>query len=259
MEKRINVNEFIFGRTKAEKKLQVLDAMSDNDIRKTSDATILRIYKECRGKDSDGKPNDRFWIKCDRRAGNNWNSTIEFIYESKGHAYLCLYVQSTKTDSSDFVSFNEFNKATFHGYCEYLKMRYTYNSDDIVNVIRDILKEYVYYTYIEKNERERRKLKECVCKRGVNPLIDKYFDKWKLGHMVGSPISKYTSNDSLTKYKGYYNGKDALKRYVEGNLDALVGLSDEELAKVLNEVWMKEYDKFKKTFDVHEYKKSLWW
>ena len=63
MEKKINVNEFIFGRTKAEKKLQVLDAMSDNDIRKTSDATILRIYKECRGKDSDGKPNDRFWIK----------------------------------------------------------------------------------------------------------------------------------------------------------------------------------------------------
>lgn len=57
MEKKINVNEFIFGRTKAEKKLQVLDAMSDNDIRKTSDATILRIYKECRGKDSDGKPN----------------------------------------------------------------------------------------------------------------------------------------------------------------------------------------------------------
>ncbi len=247
----MNVNVFLFGNETAANKLKALDAASSGEIRQTTEKTILRIFKEC----CDGK--DRFYIK--QNAGNNWDSTIEFIYESKGHAYLCLYVQSTKTDSSDFVSFNEFNKATFHGYCEYLKMRYTYNSDDIVNVIRAILKEYVYYTYIEKNERERRKLKESVCKRGVNPLIDKYFDKWKLGHMVGSPISKYTSNDSLTKYKGYYNGKDALKRYVEGNLDALVGLSDEELAKVLNEVWMKEYDKFKKTFDVHEYKKSLWW
>lgn len=247
----MNVNEFIFGNETPQNKLKALDAASSSEIRQTTEKTILRIFKEC----CDGR--DRFYIKED--AGNNWDSTIEFIYESKGHAYLCLYVQSTKTDSSDFVSFNEFNRDTFRGYCENLKMRYTYNSNDIVNVIRAILKEYVNYTYIEKDARERRKLKESVCVRGINPLIDKYYDKWDLKYMAGKPISRYASNDSITRYKGYYNGKDVLKQYVEDNLDSLVGLPDAELVKVLDEVWKKEFDKFKKTFDVYEYKKSLWW
>ena len=55
MEKNFNVNEFIFGRTKAEKKLEVLDNLNANDLRMATNDTILRIFKECRGMDVDGK------------------------------------------------------------------------------------------------------------------------------------------------------------------------------------------------------------
>ena len=106
MKQAFNINEFVFGRTKAEKKLEVLDSLNGTELRKATDATILRIYKECRGKDSDGKPYDRFRINNDRRAGNLlggtnfWNSLIEFVYEYNGRAYICFYVQNSSTDSS---------------------------------------------------------------------------------------------------------------------------------------------------------------
>lgn len=233
MEKRINVNEFIFGRTKAEKKLQVLDAMSDNDIRKTSDATILRIYKECRGKDSDGNPHDKFYIKNDRRAGNDWNSTIEFVYEYKGKAYIDFYVQNTKTDWGESVSYERFKAGTeFRGYSDYLNTYFRYDADDIANVIRCILKEFVYYKYIERAERER---KERIAKvlhwKIYNPVCNQFYDEWRCRYDGGYPGAPH---DRIDRYR---RAEKAVKEYVEQHIDELDGKTTEELQAIYRKIF----------------------
>lgn len=231
MEKRINVNEFIFGRTKAEKKLQVLDAMSDNDIRKTSDATILRIYKECRGKDSDGKPNDRFWIKCDRRAGNNWNSTIEFIYEYKGKPYLCLYVQNSSTDTSTCDSYTNFNYGSkYNGSCRLGS--FTYDADEIAGVIRCILKEFVYYKYIEREERERReRIAKVLHWKIYTPVCNHFYDEWRCKYESGGVFS------STPRLDRYHRAKKAVEDYVEQHIDELDGKTTEELQAIYRKIF----------------------
>lgn len=239
MEKRINVNEFIFGRTKAEKKLQVLDAMSDNDIRKTSDATILRIYKECRGKDSDGKPNDKFYIKNDRRAGNClggsrfWNSTIEFIHEYRGKACIEFYVQNTKTDWSESVDYDRFKSSTeFRGYCDHLDTYFRYDSTDIANVIRCILKEFVYYKYIERAERERReKVAALLHYKIYNPVANQFYDEWRCKY------EGYGFNCSTPRTDRYYRAKKAVNDYVQEHADELFGKSAEELQAIYRKIF----------------------
>ena len=239
MEKKINVNEFIFGRTKAEKKLQVLDAMSNNDIRKTSDATILRIYKECRGKDSDGKPNDRFWIDNKRRAGNClggngfWNSTIQFIYEYKGKAHIDFYVQNTKTDCGEGVSYERFNAGTeFRGYSDYLDTFFRYDADDIANVIRCILKEFVYYKYIERAERERReKIAKVLHWKIYNPVCNHFYNEWGCKYEGGYPGAPHSRLDR------YYRAKKAVEEYVEQHIDELAGKATEELQAIYRKIF----------------------
>ena len=239
MEKKINVNEFIFGRTKAEKKLQVLDAMSDNDIRKASDATILRIYKECRGKDSDGKPNDKFYIKNDRRAGNClggnnfWNSTIEFIYEYKGKAYIDFYVQNCKTDWGESVSYERFKAGTeFRGYSDHLDTYFRYDSTDIANVIRCILKEFVYYKYIERAERERReKVAALLHWKIYNPVCNHFYDEWRCKYESGGVFR------STPRLDRYHRAEKAVKDYVQEHADELFGKSAEELQAIYRRIF----------------------
>jgi len=241
MEKRFNVNEFVFGRTKAEKKLEVLDNLSANDLRMATNETILRIFKECRGKDDDGKPRDKFYIKNDRRVGNClggsniWNSTIEFIHEYKGRACIEFYVQNTKTDWGECVEYNTFKSGTeFRGYSEHLSTYFRYNSDDIANVIRCILKEFVYYKYIERAERERReKFNTIAGWKVINPVYNYFYEKWDCWHRM-----EY--NDSLRK--AYYAGKKAVEEYAKENAEELFGKSVEELQTIYKQVFRKAAD-----------------
>ena len=222
--KNINVNEFVFGRTKAEKKLEVLDAMSDIDIRKVTDATILRIYKECRGKDSDGKPNDRFWIKGDRREGNNWNSTIEFVYEHQGKACLCLYIQNSSTDSSICMSLDTFKRGgSWYGT---IRGTYTYSLGDVSRTLRCILKEFVYYKYIEREERERKeKISALLHWKIVNPVYNKFYEEWRC---------KYESGGwrDTPRTDRYHRAKKAVENYAAEHVDELTGKPTEELQSI---------------------------
>lgn len=239
MEKKINVNEFIFGRTKAEKKLEVLDDLNGRELRMVTNETMLRIYKECRGKDSDGKPNDRFWIKNDRRAGNClggnnfWNSTIEFIYEYKGKAYISFYVQNTKTDWGENVSYDTFkSEVKYRGYCEHLNTYFTYDSADIANVIRCILKEFVYYKYIERAERERReKVAALLHWKIYNPVCNHFYDEWRCKYDGGYPGAPHSRIDR------YHRAEKAVKDYVQEHADELFGKSAEELQAIYRRIF----------------------
>ena len=228
MEKNININEFLFSRTRANKKLEVIKAMSDNDIRKTNAATMLRIYKEC--KKSGG---DRFYIDSNRRVGNNWCSTIEFIYEWKGRPYLCLYVQNSSTDSSTSVSFDEFNRYNrYEGYCENLNKHFTYDSDDIARTIRCILSEYVYYKYIERQARENReRIESLLHYKIVNPVYDYFYDEWRCKYQGGYPGAPH---DRLDRY---YRAKKAVESYAAEHVNELVGKSTEELQTLYKKIF----------------------
>ena len=233
MEKNFNVNEFIFGRTKAEKKLAVLDQLSGNDLRKATNETILRIFKECRGKDDDGKPRDKFYISNKRAAGNNWNSTIEFIHEYKGRACIEFYVQNTKTDWGESVDYNTFKNGTeFSGYCSHLGTTFRYNSKDIANVIRCILKEFVYYKYIERAEREHReKIAALLHYKILNPVLNKFYADWRCRFDGGYPGAPHDRIDR------YHRAEKAVKGYVAEHADELTGKSAEELQKIYSNIF----------------------
>jgi hypothetical protein len=239
MEKKFNVNEFIFGRTKAEKKLEVLDNLSGSELRKATNETILRIFKECRGKDSDGKPYDKFYIKNDRRAGNClggsrfWNSTIEFIHEYRGKACIEFYVQNTKTDWGESVDYDRFKANTeFRGYSDYLNTYFRYDSTDIANVIRCILKEFVYYKYIERAERERReKVAALLHWKIYNPVCNQFYDEWRCKYDGGYPGAPHSRIDR------YHRAEKAVKGYVQEHADELFGKSAEELQAIYRKIF----------------------
>lgn len=239
MGKNFNVNEFVFGRTKAEKKLQVLDSLNGQELRKATNDTILRIYKECRGKDSDGKPYDRFRINNDRRAGNLlggtrfWNSLIEFIYEHNGRAYICFYVQNSSTDSSECVSYDSFKSGSeYRGYCDRLNASFRYDSEDIANVIRCILKEFVYYKYIEKAVRERReRIAKVLHYKIVNPVCNQFYDEWRCKYESGGVFR------STPRLDRYHRAEKAVREYVEGHIDELDGKSVEELQEIYRKIF----------------------
>lgn len=233
MEKSININEFIFGRTKAEKKLAVLDQLSGNDLRRATNDTILRIFKECRGKNDNGKPNDKFYIKNDRRAGNNWNSTIEFIHEYKGRACIEFYVQNTKTDWGESVEYNTFKSGTeFRGYCDYLGTSFRYSYDKVTEVIRCILKEFVYYKYIERAEREHReKIAALLHWKIYNPVANKFYADWRCRFDGGYPGAPHDRIDR------YHRAEKAVKGYVAEHVDELTGKSAEELQKIYSDIF----------------------
>ena len=230
MEKNFNVNEFIFGRTKAEKKLAVLDQLGDNDLRKATNDTILRIFKECRGKDSDGKPNDRFWINGDRREGNNWNSTIEFVYEHQGKACLCLYIQNSSTDSSICMSLDKFKRGgSWYGT---IRGTYTYSMEDVSRTLRCILKEFVYYKYIERAEREHKeKIAALLHWKIVNPVYNKFYDLWRCKYECGGCF-RDTPNTNR-----YHRAKKAVEGYATEHVDELTGMSAEELQKIYSDIF----------------------
>ena len=224
----IDINKFLFSRTKAEKKLKVLDRLSGTELRKVTNETMLRIYKEC----CEGR--DRFYIKSDRRAGNDWNSTIEFIYEYKGRAYVCLYVQNSSTDSSECVSYGEFNgSAKYRGYCDRLTMFFTYNSEDIANVIRCILKEYVYWKYIEKDERERaERIRKTLYEVGrYGHICDEFYTDWRCRYEGFGFMSPTPRTDR------YHRAKKAVENYFTEHIDELYGKPADELQALIRKIF----------------------
>ena len=223
MEK-IDINKMVFSNTPSENKLHYIKTLSNEEILATTGGTILRIYNECHG------DRDRFYIKPERRVGNNWNSTIEFIYEYQNKPCVCIYIQNSSTDSSITMSFAEFKRGgTWHGH---IAGSYTYQSDDVARTIRCILAEYVYYTDLEKEENLRKeKLASITNWKIFNPVCDYFYDYLRLGNL---PFSYATTTSA---YKRYIKGKDAIAEYAAEHLDELYGKSEDELKAIYKDVF----------------------
>ncbi len=153
--------DIIFSRTNPLRKLEIIRNLKGSELWATPKSTIERIVKET-GRNRYKSRDKELYIDHDRRAGNNWNSTIESISLVKGKLYVGIYLQYDSTDTSTTETYEEFFlMRTYHGSIERSDWRgnprtyyFEYSIDEKAEVIRSILLEYIYTKYAEKLKKE---------------------------------------------------------------------------------------------------------
>ena len=103
----MNINELIFSRTQPQKKIDIINALSEDELLSTSEATIKRIVKDA-GRRMWKTRDKELRISHERRAGNAWNSLIEAVELIKGRLYLEVYLQYENTDTSTSEEYDDF-------------------------------------------------------------------------------------------------------------------------------------------------------
>ena len=153
----MNINELIFSRTQPQKKIDIINALSEDELLSTSEATIKRIVKDA-GRRRWKTRDKELRISHERRAGNAWNSLIEAVELIKGRLYLEVYLQYENTDTSTSEEYDDFfRRGNFRGEVRRLDRYgngrtyyYLYNTSDKASVMKSILLEYVYTKYADK-------------------------------------------------------------------------------------------------------------
>ena len=153
----MNINEFIFSRTQPQKKIDIINALSEDELLSTSEATIKRIVKDA-GRRMWKTRDKELRISHERRAGNAWNSLIEAVELIKGRLYLEVYLQYENTDTSTSEEYDDFfRNGNFRGEVRRLDRYgngrtyyFLYNLSDKASVMKSILLEYVYTKYADK-------------------------------------------------------------------------------------------------------------
>ncbi len=156
-----NINDVIFSRTQPLKKIAIINGLKVDELWNTNKATIARIVREV-GRNRYRSRDKELYISHDRRAGNNWNSTIERISLVKRVLFVDIYIQYDSTDTCTVETYEEFfMMRTYHGSIERDDWRgnprtyyFEYSVDEKAEVIRSILLEYVYTKYAEKLKKE---------------------------------------------------------------------------------------------------------
>ena len=153
----MNINELIFSRTQPQKKIDMINALSEDELLSTSEATIKRIVKDA-GRRMWKTRDKELRISHERRAGNAWNSLIEAVELIKGRLYLEVYLQYENTDTSTSEEYDDFfRNGNFRGEVRRLDRYgngrtyyFLYNLSDKASVMKSILLEYVYTKYADK-------------------------------------------------------------------------------------------------------------
>jgi hypothetical protein len=153
----MNINEFIFSRTQPQKKIDTINALSEDELLSTSEATVKRIVKDA-GRRMWKTRDKELRISHERRAGNAWNSLIEAVELIKGRLYLEVYLQYENTDTSTSEEYDDFfRNGNYRGevrrsdrYGNGRTYYFLYNSSDKASVMKSILLEYVFTKYAAK-------------------------------------------------------------------------------------------------------------
>ena len=153
----MNINELIFSRTQPQKKIDIINALSEDELLSTSEATIKRIVKDA-GRRMWKTRDKELRISHERRAGNAWNSLIEAVELIKGRLYLEVYLQYENTDTSTSEEYDDFfRNGNYRGEVRRLDRYgngrtyyFLYNLSDKASVMKSILLEYVYTKYADK-------------------------------------------------------------------------------------------------------------
>lgn len=155
----MNINVELFKRYKPAKKLEIIGKLTESELLNVTSSTILRIIKEA-GNGNSQKARSKFkTLRLIGRKGNDWNSTVEDIYNwKKDEIYLTVYIQGDDTDTSVSCSWKEFADLRYDSVC-LGKLRESFNNgydhsvpanyskSNRAEVIRDILYTYVHRKY----------------------------------------------------------------------------------------------------------------
>ena len=153
----MNINELLFSRKTAKKKLEIVNNLTEKELLSVKKETFVRIIKEA-GQGAPKSRNKVLRISQDRQEGNDWNSTLELIEIYKKEVFVGLYVQYGNTDKSIYSFFeNFFSDGEYRTHVNYSdrygqqKIAYFYYSQrDKARCIRSILLEYLYTKYADK-------------------------------------------------------------------------------------------------------------
>ena len=153
----MNINEFIFSRTQPQKKIDTINALTQEELLSIREETVKRIVKDAGSKI--WKTRDkRLRISQERRAGNAWNSSVDEVQLIKGKLHLEVYLQYENTDTSTSEEYDEFfRNGNYRGEVRRLDRHgngrtyyFLYNPSDKAGVMKSILLEYVFTKYADK-------------------------------------------------------------------------------------------------------------
>lgn len=225
----MRVKEILFGEISAEEKLEKIKKLPNEVLLSATDIAkvLLEIIQQC-GKDGE------FRIKNDRRVGNNWNSLVEGIRLYKNYLYVDVYIQSDSTDTNTSALYHDMLTGGGSSYVESRLGTVKYREDDKAEVVRGFLLEYIYYKYIEADERKAAEMiRSLLDYKIINPICDHYFEEYGLFRL---PFSYATTKP---QYKTYCKCKKAIEEYIKEHYSELYGKSKEELTTIYNQVWKK--------------------
>ena len=152
-----NINTELFKRYKPEKKLEIIENLSQNELLAITPQTVTRIIKET-GTTCYGSRNKELRISRERRTGNNWNSEIESYYLVRKNIYISFYFQYENTDTSELELYSHVMRpGDFRGevkrhdrYGNDRTYYFIYTPEDKAKAIRALLQEYVSTKYHDK-------------------------------------------------------------------------------------------------------------
>ena len=151
-----NINT-LFRRYRPEKKLEIIENLTVNELLAITPQTVTRIIKETGTSPYKSKIKE-LRISRERRTGNNWNSEIESYYLVRKNIYISFYLQYENTDTSTCELFSTMMKpGDFRGevkrhdrYGNDRTYYFIYTPMDKVQAIRALLLEYIYTKYHDK-------------------------------------------------------------------------------------------------------------
>lgn len=155
----MNINIELFKRYKPENKLEIIKNLTQAELLNVTKATILRVIKEA-GQGDSSKARSKFkTLRLINRVGNNWNSTIDSVYNGKkDEIFLEVYIQGDDTDTTDICGIdallnNRYDSTTLAQLEESFSNGYkhvvvaNYSKEERAEVIREILSTYVHRKY----------------------------------------------------------------------------------------------------------------
>lgn len=153
----MNINEEIFRRYGADKKKQIVNNATEQELLSVEPATVERIIKEV-GTGGYRSRDKELRIGGNNRRGNHWNSTFEEVGTHRKKLYVSLYVQYGNTDTSiseDYKTF--FSSGDYTGSIRYEDRNgnpqtdyLTYTRSQKAEAMRSILLEYIYRKYYKE-------------------------------------------------------------------------------------------------------------
>lgn len=155
----MDINIELFKRRTAKKRIEILDSLTTEELKMVKKSTILRCVKEA-GERAFGKSRSKFKaLYLVNEVGNNWNSRVTSVENCRNDVvFLNIYIQGDDTDTTDCCKWEQFadfryNNITAGTLTESFSNDYshtvpaTYNTEERVEIIREILKSFVYRKY----------------------------------------------------------------------------------------------------------------